>query len=125
MQGYSKGSVGASITVFISWQAFKNITKSFLGNRKAENYREIASDLLTAYRAMGCNMSLNVHFLHSFLDPENLVVVSDEHGERFHQDIYNMEKRYQGKWSLSMLQYAVPTFEDNACRNIQIIKYTN
>jgi hypothetical protein len=28
---------------------------------------------------------------------------SDEHGERFHQDISNMEKRYQGKWSLSML----------------------
>jgi hypothetical protein len=35
--------------------------------------------------------------------PENLGVVSDEHGERFHQDISKMEKRYQGKWSLSML----------------------
>jgi hypothetical protein len=33
----------------------------------------------------------------------NLGAVSDEHGERFHQDISNMEKRYQGKWSLSML----------------------
>jgi hypothetical protein len=50
-------------------------------------------------------MSLKVHFLGSHLDffPENLCAVSDEHGERFHQDIYNMEKRYQGKWSLSML----------------------
>jgi hypothetical protein len=50
-------------------------------------------------------MSLKVHFLGSHLDffPENLGAVSDEHGERFHQDIYNMEKRYQGKWSLSML----------------------
>jgi hypothetical protein len=35
--------------------------------------------------------------------PENLGAVSDEHGERFHQDTSNMEKRYQGKWSLSML----------------------
>jgi len=25
--------------------------------------------------------------------------VSDEHGERFHQDISSMEKRYQGKWN--------------------------
>ncbi|KAH9633685.1 hypothetical protein HF086_012611 [Spodoptera exigua] len=29
--------------------------------------------------------------------------VSDEHGERFHQDISDMEKRYQGKWSPNML----------------------
>ncbi|UYV84810.1 hypothetical protein LAZ67_X003586 [Cordylochernes scorpioides] len=31
------------------------------------------------------------------------VRVSDEHGERFHQDISSMEKRYQGKWSPGML----------------------
>jgi hypothetical protein len=50
-------------------------------------------------------MSLKVHLLDSHLDflPENLGAVSDEHGERFDHDIYNMEKRYQGKWSLSML----------------------
>jgi hypothetical protein len=54
---------------------------------------------------MGCNTSLKVHLLDYHLDffPENLGAVSDEHGERFHQDIPNMEKRYQGKWSLSML----------------------
>jgi hypothetical protein len=87
--------------VFITWQAFKNVTKSFLGNRKAENYHETVSDLLTAYKVM----SLKVHFLDSHLDffPENLGAVSDEHGQRFHQDISNMEKRYQGKWSLSTL----------------------
>ncbi|UYV84754.1 hypothetical protein LAZ67_X003339 [Cordylochernes scorpioides] len=33
----------------------------------------------------------------------NLDAVSDEHGERFHQDISSMEKRYQGKWSPVML----------------------
>ena len=35
--------------------------------------------------------------------PENLGEVSDEHGEIFHQDIMAMEKRYQGKWTSSML----------------------
>jgi hypothetical protein len=80
-----------------------HVTKSFLGNHKAENYHQIVSDLLTAYKAMGCNMSLKVHFLDSHLDffPENLGAVSDE--RHFNQDIYNIEKRYQGKWSLSML----------------------
>jgi len=29
--------------------------------------------------------------------------VSDEHGERFHQDIAAMEGRYKGKWSPSMI----------------------
>jgi hypothetical protein len=55
--------------------------KTFLGNHTAENYHEIVSDLLMAYKPMGCNMSLKVHFLGSHLDffPENLGAVSDEH----------------------------------------------
>ena len=50
-------------------------------------------------------MSLKLHFLNSHLDffPENMGDVSDEHGERVHQDISEMEKRYVGKWTSSML----------------------
>jgi hypothetical protein len=50
-------------------------------------------------------MSLEVHFLDSHLDffPKNLGAVSFEHGERFHQDISTIEKRYQGTLSPSML----------------------
>jgi len=50
-------------------------------------------------------MALKIHFLHSHLDffPENCGVVSDENGERFHQDISSMEKRYQGKGTLLCL----------------------
>jgi len=50
-------------------------------------------------------MSLKIHFLESRLDffPENLGEISDEHGERFHLDILAMEKRYEGKWTSSML----------------------
>ena len=50
---------------------------------------------------MGCNMSLNIHFLASHLDSftENLGEVSDGHGERFQQYIVAMEKRYQAKWT--------------------------
>jgi hypothetical protein len=35
--------------------------------------------------------------------PDNCGMVSDEHGERFHQETATIEKRYQGKWSTSML----------------------
>jgi len=88
-----------------AWLSFKRICKDFLGNHKAANYQDVVQDLLTLYKAMGCNMSLKIHFLESHLDffPENLGKVSDEHGERFHQDILAMEKRYQGKWTSSML----------------------
>jgi len=52
-------------------------------------------------------MSLQIDFLSSHLDffPENCGSVSDEHGERFHQDIAGMEDRYKGKWSPSRPEY--------------------
>ncbi|UYV65854.1 hypothetical protein LAZ67_3005714 [Cordylochernes scorpioides] len=88
-----------------AWNSFRNVCKNFLGSVKVENYRDIVNDLLLSYKALGCNMSLKIHFLHSHLDffPNNLGAVSDEHGERFHQAISSMEKRYQGKWSPAML----------------------
>ncbi|KAL7630004.1 UNVERIFIED_CONTAM: hypothetical protein RMT77_019877 [Armadillidium vulgare] len=50
-------------------------------------------------------MSIKIHYLHSHLDnfPENLGDVSDEQGERFHQDIKTMEERYQGRWNSHMM----------------------
>lgn len=50
-------------------------------------------------------MSLKIHFLHSHLNffPENLGMESDEHGERFHQQMKAMEKRYQGVWDEAMM----------------------
>ncbi|UYV60522.1 hypothetical protein LAZ67_1001408 [Cordylochernes scorpioides] len=80
-----------------AWNSFRNVCKNFLGSVKVENYRDIVNDLLLSYKALGCNMSLKIHFLHSHLDffPDNLGAVSDEHGERFHQAISSMEKRYQ------------------------------
>ncbi|UYV84737.1 hypothetical protein LAZ67_X003258 [Cordylochernes scorpioides] len=85
-----------------AWNSFRNVCKNFLGSVKVENYRDIVNDLLLSYKALGGNMSLKIHFLHSHLDffPDNLGAVSDEHGERFHQDISSMEKRYQVQVSL-------------------------
>jgi len=50
------------------WLSFKRICKDFLGNHKAANYQDVVQDLLTSYKAVGCNMSLKIHFLESHLD---------------------------------------------------------
>ncbi|UYV64671.1 uba52 [Cordylochernes scorpioides] len=64
-----------------AWNSFRNVRKNFSGSVKVENYRDIVNDLLLSYKALGCNMSLKIHFLHSHLDffPDNLGAVSDEH----------------------------------------------
>ena len=52
---------------------------------------------------MGYNLSLIVHFLHSYLDFFPKIAVSDERGEHFHQEISAMKKMYQGKWNPNIL----------------------
>ena len=98
------------------WDAFRLVSANFLGNIRAENYTELIEDVLSLYHKLGCNMSLKMHMLHSHLDffPNNCGVVSDEHGERFDQEIATMEKRYQGKWSTSMLADYCWTLARNA-----------
>ncbi|GBP12773.1 hypothetical protein EVAR_72793_1 [Eumeta japonica] len=78
-----------------AWTAFVNVCYSFLGNKKDENYHHTIQELISAYKALKFNMPLKIHFLDSHLDffPENLGAVSDEHGERFHQDMLYIERR--------------------------------
>ncbi|UYV73505.1 hypothetical protein LAZ67_10003849 [Cordylochernes scorpioides] len=56
-----------------AWNSFRKVCKIFLGSVKVENYRDIVDDLLLSYKALGCNMFLKIHFLHSHLDffPDN------------------------------------------------------
>ena len=92
-------------TEYDAWQALVSVVKSFLGNRRDDNYVNLVNSLLEGFLKLGCIMSIKVHFLHSHLDafPENLGDVSDEQGERFHQDIQTMEERYQGRYDTKML----------------------
>ena len=54
---------------------------------------------------MGCRMSAKLHFLCSDLDffQENLGDFSEEHGERYHQDIEPIERQYKGRWDSAMM----------------------
>jgi hypothetical protein len=81
-----------------AWDAFHLMSTNFLRNIRAENYKELSKDM-SLYHKLGCNKSLKIHMLHSHLDffPDNCGMISDEHGEYFHQQIATMEKRCQGK----------------------------
>lgn len=99
-----------------AWKAFADVVKNFLGNVKARNYKELVTELLVSYQELGCNMSIKVHYLKNHLDlfPANLGAVSDEQGERFHQDIKVMEARYQGRWDEHMMaDYCWSLVRDN------------
>jgi hypothetical protein len=80
-----------------AWNAFKEVIAKFLGNYKDPNCKQIVEKMLEHFIALGCALSLKVHFLNVHLDyfTENLGAVSEKLGERFHQDIKEMETRYQ------------------------------
>jgi hypothetical protein len=88
-----------------AWNAFCLLSTNFFGNIRAENYKELIGDKFLLYYNLGCDLSLKIHMLHSHLDffPYNCGMISDEQGERFHQEIATMEKWYQGMRSTSML----------------------
>ena len=88
-----------------AWQAFGMIVEGFLGKHQRDDYAMLVSNLIKSYEKLGCRMSLKLHFLHSHLDffRDSFGNISEEHGERFHQDIQVMEKRYQGRWDEAMI----------------------
>ena len=53
-----------------AWKAFQSVAAEFLGNYGTESryYKQLVVNLLTSHKALGCNMSLKIHFLHSHLD---------------------------------------------------------
>ena len=61
--------------------------------------------MLRNFQALSSRMSIKLRYLFSHLDyfPKNLGDVSEEQGERFHQDIKIMEERYQGKWDAHIM----------------------
>ena len=88
-----------------AWKTFRDVVENFLGNKHSSDYKILVNNLMVEYEKMGCRMSLKMHFLHSHLDffSPNMGDISEEHGERFHQDIAETERRYQGRWNSNMM----------------------
>ncbi len=88
-----------------AWFSFKEVVYNFLGNYRDTKYETIVSTMLSHFRKLGCLMSLKLHYLFSHLDyfPENVGAFSEEMGERFHQDLKEKERHYQGRWDTTMM----------------------
>ena len=91
-----------------AWWALRDVCQNFLGKKKAANYSELVAELMSAFDTLGVHMSLKIHFLNSHLErlasgAHSLADVSDEQGERFHQDLAAIEKRYGGLWTAGMM----------------------
>ena len=82
-------------------KCFKQNCLKLLGSHKAENFKDVVN-LLHNYNVLCCK---KVHFSESHLNffYENLEDVSDEHGERFHQGVAILEKRFKGKCSVEII----------------------
>ena len=46
-----------------AWKAFVLVVKNFLGDNTARNYAKLVNNMLTAFRNLGCNMSVKMHNL--------------------------------------------------------------
>jgi hypothetical protein len=81
------------------------VVNNFLGNTKAAKHALLISSMLKAFQKLRCLMSIKMHFLFSHMEkfPENLGAVSDEQGERFHQDMREIEERYQDRCDAVMM----------------------
>ncbi|GBM73357.1 hypothetical protein AVEN_37606-1 [Araneus ventricosus] len=102
-----------------AWELFKIIITSFLRNKKDPNYKSIVEGMIKNFKILGCSISLKIHFLDShlvyFLD--TLGAVSEEQYERFHHDIKELERRYQGKRNVSVIAYYSWMLQrDNPCK---------
>ena len=89
----------------IAQESFRMAVQWFLGNKRSENYKELIDNLIQNYRILGCRISIKMHYLFFHIDffRPNLGDVSEEHSERFHEDIQLMERRYQGYWDCAMM----------------------
>ena len=75
-----------------------------VGNTRVANYKACIKRLLRTYGVQNvAENSLSPFTPQLFPSNLGLGAVSDEHGERFHQDIMKMEANYRGKWSPSMM----------------------
>ncbi|GBM47853.1 hypothetical protein AVEN_91839-1 [Araneus ventricosus] len=101
-----------------AWESFRRVITGFLRNKKDPKYKSIVEETIKNFGILGCSMSLKVHFLDSHLEnfPENLGAVSEEQVEIFHQDIKEIERRYQGKWNVSIPDYCWMLQRDNPCK---------
>ncbi|GAB0099934.1 uncharacterized protein DMENIID0001_158370 [Sergentomyia squamirostris] len=78
-----------------AWKSFRDVCEGFLGIHKVPDYKTKVENMIKCFKELGTNCPLKLHLLISHIDyfPVNLGKMSDEQGERIHQELKDMEKR--------------------------------
>ena len=79
-----------------AWLSYVELCQGFLGSERSDEWQEIARKLVSNYKEQGCLMSLKLHYVSDHLDkfPANCGLMSEQQGERFHQQLSWLEKFY-------------------------------
>ncbi len=89
-----------------AWLSYVEVVHSFFGkDSRPTDYKERIGDLLSNYQQMGCNMSLKLHFLDEHIDrfPVFLSSMSEQHGERGHQEMKGPSRLYPSTESVRVM----------------------
>ena len=87
------------------WLDYKNVVEQFLENVKSPEWKKQVLRMVDSFKKLKSLMSLKRNFMDSHVEyfPENIGDYTEEQGERFHQDIEVMKRRYQGRWDENMI----------------------
>lgn len=83
-----------------AWIAIKSVITNVLGGQRIESgAADLVKEMMTCFRNIGMTMTLKMHFLNNHIDDflQQSPKDSDEQGERFHQIILSIEKRFKAK----------------------------
>ena len=88
-----------------AWVGLISLSENFLGNHRSADYEQVVSDFIRVFEKQGIKETVKLHFLrsHLYYFRDNCGMFSDEQGERFHQEVTAIEKRYRGHCDKAML----------------------
>lgn len=89
-----------------AWLNFCDIATNVLGKSVTTDWREKVDSLMSSYQNMGCpNVTIKMHLLFKHKDKYEPYIgtFSDEHGERLHQEMEQIEKRYGRNFNKEMI----------------------
>lgn len=88
-----------------AWTSYREVVKHFLGGDKHPNYEKIVKKMVDDFKNIDCLMSLKLYLMDSHVNDfaDNPNQKGEEQGERAHQDMQEVESRYQGFWDKAML----------------------
>ena len=88
----------------VAFKAFNHLSEGLFGILRADDLHIRVEAFLKSFEEIGVSISLKIHFIRDHLDRfPSVETCSDQHGERFHQELAFLEQRFQSWRVIGML----------------------